>query len=258
MVVTVSDHPSIQELAEYDERLLPGQRQDEVAAHLQACDDCRQELGALRQVTALLADAALQPTPMPAEVRDRIGAALASQSTSQSTRDSRGRDVPALNARRAAGTADRSHRRALQWLAAAAVVVVGSGAAAAVLHNQPPTVSAGSAASQAKPRLSVTSSRGKPSGAQVAPEPSVPFKGSVVTQHEQQRLTAYARQLAAGTRTPKPLSSGCEATPAPPGTLQSGTTLDGRPARLTVEPHSHIFTVYSCASAGSVEYRGSY
>jgi hypothetical protein len=70
-------HPGIETLADLAEELLAPAAAATVRAHLAHCPECADTLAALAEVTALLADAPVEP--MPAEVALRIDAALAAE-----------------------------------------------------------------------------------------------------------------------------------------------------------------------------------
>jgi hypothetical protein len=89
------DHLSLEQIAELDEGLLPPERISGARAHLHGCPECRARLDALAQIRSMLAD--LPPVTMPADVLDRLNAALHEASTERLAPDHTGidADVPA-------------------------------------------------------------------------------------------------------------------------------------------------------------------
>ena len=71
-------HPAPDTLADHAEGLLPSAQAAEVARHLLTCPQCRDTRDALAEVRTLLT-AYADPGPMPADVADRLGAALAAE-----------------------------------------------------------------------------------------------------------------------------------------------------------------------------------
>jgi len=69
-------HPNPDTLADHAEGLLPSAQSAEVARHLLTCASCRDVRAALAEVSTLLT-AYADPGPMPADVADRLDAALA-------------------------------------------------------------------------------------------------------------------------------------------------------------------------------------
>jgi hypothetical protein len=76
--IHVSEHISVDELADGAERLLDPARAATVEAHVAQCPDCQVVAADLRKVTELLA--ADSPPPMPAAVASRLDSVLASES----------------------------------------------------------------------------------------------------------------------------------------------------------------------------------
>ncbi|MFJ5230254.1 hypothetical protein ACIQBJ_10180 [Kitasatospora sp. NPDC088391] len=76
-----SDHPGLDELADLAEELLPPERAESVHRHLADCPSCAEDYAALCGLPELLADSPVPP--MPAEVADRLTAALAAESAAR-------------------------------------------------------------------------------------------------------------------------------------------------------------------------------
>jgi hypothetical protein len=89
-------HPNPDTLADHAEGLLPSAQSAEVARHLLTCAACRDVRDSLAEVSTLLT-AYADPGPMPADVADRLDAALA-----QARADEAAADDEALETARAA------------------------------------------------------------------------------------------------------------------------------------------------------------
>jgi len=137
----MTDHPTLDELADAAEDLLSPEQAAAVEAHLASCADCQAQAASLRAVTAELA-AAPVPT-MPPDVAQRLSRVLVAESAH--------RDRP-RSARVTLGNfgATRPAKPARRWLvpalaAAAAAAIVGFGAyvaSASAGLNEPPVVAA--------------------------------------------------------------------------------------------------------------------
>ena len=119
MTDTTAGHLDLDALAD----ALAGEGGAAAAAHLDACGSCRSRLHELeaaeRRVVAVLST--LPPPDVPADLADRLAAAIAAEAPLDATAASTGASVTALPAR------DSSRRRT--WLpAAAAAVLLASGA----------------------------------------------------------------------------------------------------------------------------------
>jgi hypothetical protein len=119
-------HPSVDELADLREGLLPVADEERVRAHLEGCDDCAAGVAAVDEVATALRGAA-GPVAMPQSVARAIDEALRKESAARSGRTAQ----PTLPERVAVADRPRQPRRwvkpAFGWLAgaAAAVVIVG-------------------------------------------------------------------------------------------------------------------------------------
>jgi anti-sigma factor RsiW len=134
------EHLSLDELAEFDEGLLPADRASEVQAHLDGCAECRARAESIAATRQLLAN--LPEVEMPAEVKARLDRAIAEDSSGTAT------VVPQLdNYRRR-----RFGRPTWAASAAASVLLLAFGAiiVGLLLHN-PATSSGGGAGGSAAP-----------------------------------------------------------------------------------------------------------
>lgn len=144
----MSEHVSLDELADADAGLLDPVRAGAVRAHLVDCAECRRRSAALETVSARLG---AEPAPsMPPEIAARLSATLARESADRTGGVTALADVRRRSSRTslgpfAAGLPRRSRLgRATPWLAAAAAaVLVGFGGyvlSASAGLNEPPMV----------------------------------------------------------------------------------------------------------------------
>jgi hypothetical protein len=134
------EHLSLDELAEFDEGLLPADRASEVQAHLDGCAECRARAESIAATRQLLAN--LPEVEMPAEVKARLDRAIAEDTSGTTT------VVPQLdNYRRR-----RFGRPTWAASAAASVLLLAFGAVIVglLLHN-PATSSGGAAGASSAP-----------------------------------------------------------------------------------------------------------
>lgn len=80
----VSRHPDVSEISDLTEGLLSPSRAADVRGHLDGCALCADVLTSLEEIRELLGTLPV-PEPMPADVMDRIDAALADEARSRST-----------------------------------------------------------------------------------------------------------------------------------------------------------------------------
>ncbi|SEG44040.1 hypothetical protein SAMN05216223_105192 [Actinacidiphila yanglinensis] len=101
-------HPEITEISDLTEDLLTSERAAEVRLHLAECPLCTDVLASLSEISGLLGELAA-PEPMPADVADRIDAALAVENTSRgnSPLDVPRGDVPRETSPSAGGSVPR-------------------------------------------------------------------------------------------------------------------------------------------------------
>ena len=120
----MTDHPTLDELADAAEDLLSPERAAAIEAHLASCADCRARAASLRTVTAELG--AVPATTMPPDVAQRLNRVLVAESAHRDRPRSTKVTLGNFGANRPA----KSTRR---WLApavaaAAAAAIVGFGA----------------------------------------------------------------------------------------------------------------------------------
>ena len=153
----MTEHPTVEELADAAEGLLPEERAAVVAQHLAECDDCRQTVAALGDVTTTLAG---EPRPaMPSAVADRLNSVLLEEAARRAgTGTPPGPEAPQPAKPRAARPRttlgafgdDRPKRSARRWIAPALVAAMAAGLvgfggyvlSARVGLNEPPVVAA--------------------------------------------------------------------------------------------------------------------
>lgn len=124
--MTDSVHPTPDELADLTEGLLEGTEQGRVSAHLESCADCHEQVAALEEVRALLADAGRDTVAMPSDVADRLDAALARAQAERTA------GVPSLDERREL-TKERTTPTPAPVRRRGRLVLIGGAAAAAVV-----------------------------------------------------------------------------------------------------------------------------
>ncbi|MET8699303.1 hypothetical protein ABZW10_10600 [Kitasatospora sp. NPDC004723] len=188
-------HPSVDELADLAEDLLPPADTDALRGHLTGCADCRETVDALAEVRLLLAED--EPPAMPADVVSRIDAALVAAAAQDAAVPSPSSSVPpappapptAPPARPAAATgpgrtARPRRRRTLLLGSAAALLVLGLGGAFLSLSTPSP-----------KQDSTVAANAAAPSGSAAAKADPAP-DGTV---YREEQLTAQVRELLAET-----------------------------------------------------------
>jgi anti-sigma factor ChrR (cupin superfamily) len=74
--MTDQTHPSLDDLADLREGLLPSPHARDLAAHLGECETCSTASAALDDVTRVLTGAASNPPPMPGSVAASLDEAL--------------------------------------------------------------------------------------------------------------------------------------------------------------------------------------
>lgn len=76
-----AQHPDVPEISDFTEGLLPPSREAELRRHLDTCDECADIRSSLEEIRALLGSAQTPGESMPADVVDRIDAALAAEAS---------------------------------------------------------------------------------------------------------------------------------------------------------------------------------
>lgn len=115
-------HPSLDDLADLHEGLLPPARERSLAAHISECDRCSAASAALDDVTHVLSGATSNPPPMPDPVAASLDEALHRASRERTA------TVPSLSQYRASSRPEAVSARQSRWTwvaAAAAVVAIG-------------------------------------------------------------------------------------------------------------------------------------
>jgi hypothetical protein len=243
--VTDGVHPSLDELADLHEGLLPEERLGTISAHVASCPDCAAAAAALDDVRTTLATAGSTPIAMPESVSVALYDAL------ERAGRERAADVASLTERR---TRPRTARRlgTPRWVAAAA------GAAAAVMVGYVgfSVLNDGSGLnpSQADSADSAGGATGKPAGTPTAGHStrsltSPPPGKSSLDFATPRALAGYAAALAGSGR--REVTASC----TPPGLDLSGgdraATIRWRGVRalVVVHPARHRATVYACSDA---------
>jgi anti-sigma factor RsiW len=238
-------HPSVDDLADLAEGLLPAERSGEVSGHLASCADCTRVAAALEEVQATLALAASSPEPIPESVSRTIDDALRRASAERAA------GVTSLAERRDRPQVPLARQRPPRWAviagAAAAVVVVGY-AGSSLLDNGGGTNSSadqgGSANAVAGGGAAGTGRT--PSKAEGSSQPPGKAAEDVVTP---KTLAGYATRLVAG-RGYIGRSTNCGATVrAPAGASVATVRWKGRRAAVVADPSSHRVKVYNCGDS---------
>ncbi|MEU2675457.1 zf-HC2 domain-containing protein [Streptomyces sp. NPDC007107] len=76
-----AQHPDVPEISDFTEGLLPPSREAELRRHLDTCDECADIRSSLEEIRSLLGSAQAPDESMPADVVDRIDAALAAEAS---------------------------------------------------------------------------------------------------------------------------------------------------------------------------------
>ncbi|MDX3323598.1 MULTISPECIES: zf-HC2 domain-containing protein [Streptomyces] len=80
-----AQHPDVPEISDFTEGLLPPSREAELRRHLDTCDECADIRSSLEEIRSLLGSAQTPGESMPADVVDRIDAALAAEASATPT-----------------------------------------------------------------------------------------------------------------------------------------------------------------------------
>lgn len=234
-------HPSVDDLADLAEGLLPEERLGQVSAHLASCADCTATVAALEEVQSTLALAASMPEPIPEAVSRALDDALRRASAERAA------DVTSLDERRnrpqsPAVPRPRPPRWAVIAGAAAAVVVVGY-VGSTLLDNGGAT---NSSADRGQPNHAaaggMTASDRTPSKAEASGVP--PGKAAEVV--TPRTLAGYATRLVAGHGYVDHTATCASTVRAPAGASVATVRWKGRRAAVVADPSSHRVKVYDC------------
>jgi anti-sigma factor RsiW len=131
--MTDQTHPSLDDLADLREGLLPSPHARDLAAHLGECETCSTASAALDDVTRVLLEAASNPTPMPGSVAASLDEALHRASRERTAA------VPSLAQYRASSRPETvpARRSRWAWVAGAAAAVAIGYAGVNVLDGTP-------------------------------------------------------------------------------------------------------------------------
>ncbi|MFJ8920899.1 anti-sigma factor family protein [Streptomyces sp. NPDC102415] len=80
-----AQHPDVPEISDFTEGLLPPSREAELRQHLDTCDECADIRSSLEEIRSLLGSTQIPGESMPADVADRIDAALAAEASTALT-----------------------------------------------------------------------------------------------------------------------------------------------------------------------------
>ncbi len=271
-------HPTIEQIADHDAGSASAEDAQQVAEHLADCAQCRGVSEQLGQVSEALGVVGASIEPIPADVADRLDAALA---TAASEREA---GVPSLAERRdqrsVAGTSSSDSTgptaRRGRWVlgSAAAVAVFAIGAAIASNGLQGGSGRSDSATSSADQEAGAHQDSSAGSGSS-APQAAPTTKDSASPEPEVNRLrqtpsldaanvSQFAGRLSRGEvgamsvavsrcRVPNPAAAAASQTP-----VSALVSYEGRSAVLQVERSPRRLTVYACPGPARVLYRSSY
>jgi Putative zinc-finger len=194
--VNPTDHPTIDQIADLQEGILPAAEAAELRAHVDGCPECGETVAALSEVSDLLAAEGSESVRIPADVAARIHDALDAAAAERTA------GVPSLAERRESQQRTRQ-RRTGRWVfgaAAAAAAVVVFGGAIGMLGENDGEDSGGVAADSAAEGAASPEAGPKPS-----PE-SMTFMGEGDAQApnfrvDRDRVRAAALALASGSVT---------------------------------------------------------
>lgn len=260
-VTSRTAHPSPDQLADLRAGALPSAEARWVTAHVAGCDRCADELAAMDQVEALLAEAGDVALTMPDDVAARVDEAIAA---AVAHRDA---GVPELDARRAAatdaGAAARRRRRAV-WggLVAAAAVIVAVGATGGVLDSLRSSSGDADSASAGGDTSSRAAQDRAESGGSAADEPQkVPSPPAVDRAGVAGLASQVEREAARNRAVPRQtaLFGAAACPPLDPATRwQRAVAFEGQPAYITVKPATREVVVHSCETPPSRLYATTY
>ena len=244
--MTVQTHPSLDELADLREGLLPSARARGLAAHLRECDTCSQASAALDDVTRVLSVAASDPVPMPRPVAASLDAALHRASRERAAA------VPSLSQYRASSRTDAAPARPPRWtwLAAAAAAVAFGYAGVNLLDSTSDSDdSAGSATDAAEAATDRLASRRAPATSQDG-GPSTGFRpegtGADDFRVTRETLPAFAVELASTSATDDRPGQECPSVDVNDDDRTALVRWRGARALVVVDRSTQRVTVYRC------------
>lgn len=243
-------HLSTEQVADLLGGNLPATEAMAANAHVASCPTCAEVRSAIEDVSALLTEVGDVSVAMPADVAERLDAAIRAASTER-----------AAGVRNLEPTASPRVSRPLRWLmgAAAAVVVVSLGVVG--LRALPVTSSdtAGSASQTASDR-GIDDQAGRGGLASGGKQPSVPTSTGAETQKSdgltltlpslrRDSVSATAASLAASpNRAVPPTQAGCAA-PFVDFSVTSAVRFNDERAVLAIMRATHTATVFDCRTA---------
>jgi hypothetical protein len=264
-------HPTLDQLAELDEGLLPAAESASVTAHLADCAECRDARARLGEVSDLLAAAGRETPQMPADVAASVEAALARAGTERDA------GVPSLAERRtgsepdtaAAPAADRPRHRGRMLLGAAAAVTLIAVGGAVISNGLPggstPDESAAGTRANAQSAGGESGRAGNVGGRRPTADrvPATVMELSLTPRLNRDSVGSYAERLAngevAGARPP----ARCLVTPTTQSQASASVPdalveFDGQAAVLQVHPDTREFSVFSCPGPARLLYGSTY
>jgi hypothetical protein len=260
-------HPTVDELSDLREGLLPDADEARVQAHVDQCADCAAEAAALDDVAAVLREAAAEPVAMPATVARAIDDAIGEASAARA-------GAAAPRRRLEASPAPRSRRRwvkpAFGWLAgaaAAAIVIGGIGGLGNLGSSSDDSAGGGVSDTDTNAEAGVPSPASGSGGSSSGKDRLQPKR------IDERSIRTFARALtldsahpAAGGTSNPPLPTTptdseysviCPATQGLGG-LKRPVVWNGRDALLVVRREARVASVYSCDATPRLLYSAPY
>lgn len=250
--MTESVHPSTDELSDFASGLLADTDADRVSAHAAECLLCADDLTALGDIAALLAEEGATAVAMPAGVAAKISAGLREAAAQRDT------GVRSLSERRErAPAATRPRRSAWSLLAGAAATVVVGAASYGLLKGLPGSTdessadSAGSAEAESGDAVlgNLQDSRGLDQPGQARTPRPRPVNKSTLPSYADG--LDFVTKVAAAQRCPA-LPSG------PAGVLTSAVRWRGAVAYVVVDRTERKATVFDCGNRLTELYSTTY
>lgn len=245
--MTDRTHPSLDDLADLYEGLLPSPRAQDLAAHVAGCDTCATTSAALEDVTrALSGAAAAKPSPMPGSVAASLDEALHRASRERAA------GVPSLSQYRDSSRPETvpARRPRWAWVAGAAAAVAIGYAGVNVLDGTPDSDdSAGSTTDAAEAEADGLAARRTPASI----KDGSPSTGSLpesagedLSAVTRRTLPAFAGRLAERTAPVDTKLSACSPVTVSADDRTAIVRWRGARALLVVDPANRRATVYRC------------